>query len=61
MTKELGVVESDLKDFKHSNKFLDVGTQTVSVVGERNTLEKEYTNFGVKVRMFEMLSQQTKL
>ena len=58
VTKELGVVETDLKDFKNSNKLIDLTTQSGFAIGEKNGVEREYTMFGVKEQLFKMLAQQ---
>ncbi len=58
VTKELGVVETDLKDFKYSNKLVDLTTQSGFAIGEKNAVEREYTAFGVREQLFKMLSQQ---
>ena len=58
VTKELGVVETDLKDFKQGNKLVDLPTQSGMAVQGKNAVEIEYTAFGVKEQLFKMLSQQ---
>jgi len=60
VTRELGMVETDLKDFKVSNKLVDVGQQSTQAFSSKSTLEAELVQFGIKEELFNGLYQKVR-
>ncbi len=60
VTKELGEVETDMKEFKQSNKMVDLGTQSSMAYTQSNTLQQEMVQMGVQQQLYQIIYQQAK-
>jgi len=60
VTKELGDVETNIKDFKQENKILDIGTQTGSVLSQSAQIQQQLVQMGVQQQLYKMFYQQAK-
>jgi len=60
VTKELGSVETDLKDFKNSKQLIDISGQSAQVLNERAKLYDQLTTLEMQEQLFKMVDEEVR-